>query len=250
VPGPQVRDEDGVRWIVLDRPAQLNAIRVEDLAAALAAVRAAPEDTSCLVFTGAGRRAFSAGMHLDSFVGLDRERARALIRALADFVGAVRTAPVPTVAAVRGYCLGAAFELALACDLRVVATDAVFGLPEIKIGIPSVIDAALLQQHVGLARAKEMILTGDLYAVPALRPHGLFNAVAAPETLEEEARRMAARVSGHPRRAVAAQKELFESWQNLGLRDAVERSVEAFADVFGHDETRRSVQAYRARRAR
>ena len=64
---------------------------------------------------------------------------------------------------VHGYCLGAGFELALACDVRVSTPDSQFGLPEVKVGIPSVIDAALLPRYVGLGLAKEMILTGDLY---------------------------------------------------------------------------------------
>lgn len=245
--GPHIRDEGDIRWITLDRPEQLNALRVDDIATATYAVQAAPETAKCLVLTGNGTRAFSSGMHLDNFVDLDRVRARALINALAAFVGTVRRASIPTIAAIRGYCLGGAFELALACDLRVVATDAVFGLPEIKLGIPSVIDAALLQQHVGLAKAKEMILTGDLYDVPALRPYGLFNAVTSPQSLEEQTRRMVAGVSGHTRTALAAQKSLFECWQNVGLQEAVERSVDIFADVFTHSETHERLAAYRAR---
>ncbi|MGH3319180.1 MAG: enoyl-CoA hydratase-related protein [Nocardioidaceae bacterium] len=250
MPDPQVLDENGVRWIVLNRPGDLNALKVDDITAATEAVRAAAGTARCLVLTGAGRRAFSSGMHLDSLVDLDQERARALMSRLAAFVGAVRRAPIPTVAAIRGYCLGGAFELALACDLRVVATDAVFGLPEIKLGIPSVIDAALLQQHVGLAKAKEMILTGDLYDVAALRSGGVFNQVTSPESLEEEAGRLAARVGGHTRTVLAAQKDLFECWQNMGLREAVERSVAVFANVFVHGETRQRIAAYRARQRR
>lgn len=250
MPGPVVRDEAGIRWVILDRPEQLNALRVDDIIAATRAVQAAPDTARCLVLTGEGRRAFSSGMHLDSFAGLDQAKARALVSTLAALTGALRRAPIPAIAAVRGYCLGAGFELALACDLRVVAADAVFGLPEIKLGIPSVIDAALLQQHVGLTMAKEMILTGDLYDVAALRPYGLFNAVTSPESMEEQARRIAARLSGHTRTVLAAQKDLFERWQNAGLQEAIEHSITVFADVFADDETRRQIDAYRTRRSR
>jgi enoyl-CoA hydratase/carnithine racemase len=236
--------------VILDRPDELNALRVEDIVAATEAVQAAPDTARCLVLTGSGGRAFCAGMHLDSFAGLDQAKARALISTLAGLNAAVRRAPVPTIAAVRGYCLGAGFELALACDLRVVAADAVFGLPEIKLGIPSAIDAVLLQQHVGLAMAKEMILTGDLYHAATLRPYGLFNAVTSPDTVDRETREMAGKVSGHTRTVLAAQKDLFECWQNAGLQEAVEHSITVFADVFADDETGRQVAAYRARRSR
>jgi enoyl-CoA hydratase/carnithine racemase len=83
-----------------------------------------------------------------------------LISSVRDCIGAIRRAPVPTVAMINGYCLGAASELALACDLRVAHLDVFVGLPEVKLGIPSVADAALLHHYVGLSRAKEIILTG------------------------------------------------------------------------------------------
>jgi hypothetical protein len=133
-----------------------------------------------ILFTGAGQVAFSAGMNIEAFVGLTPARAHALIGDLAQVMRAIRHSPVVTVAAVNGYCLGAAFELALACDLRVVAPTASFGLPEIKVGVPSVIDAALLPAFVGLSKAREMILTGDIYTLDQLPPGSIANLVAEP----------------------------------------------------------------------
>src|SRR5215212_7675644 len=129
------------------------------------------------VLTGTGERAFSAGMHLDAFRSLTPETARRLIVTVRDCLAALRKAPFPTISAINGHCLGVAFEMALASDLRIAADHATVGLPEIQVGIPSVVDAALLQQHVGLSKAKELILTGDLYPVRDLEPLGLFNAV-------------------------------------------------------------------------
>jgi len=93
---------------------------------------------------------------------------------------AIRHSPVLTVAAVSGCCAGAAFELALACDLRVVAPTASIGLPEIKAGVPSVIDAVLLPAFVGLSKAREMVLTGDIYNLDQLPPDSIANVTAEP----------------------------------------------------------------------
>jgi enoyl-CoA hydratase/carnithine racemase len=142
-----------------------------------------PAGVRAVLFAGAGGRAFCAGMHVDTFAELTPESARAFIAELRDMLAAVRTAPVPTVCAVDGYCLGVGFELALACDLRVATTRSAFGLPEIKVGIPSVADAALLSEYVGLSLAKEMILTGDVYPVDRFSASGLCNTVVPPDRL-------------------------------------------------------------------
>jgi enoyl-CoA hydratase/carnithine racemase len=173
-----VTDDSQVRFIRLNRPAELNALRRVDIEAATEAVNQIPHSARALVFAGEGERAFGTGVHLENFVSMTPERAREFISALARLFAAVRRAAVPSVAMIRGYCLGGAFELAMACDLRVAATDAWFGLPEIKLGIPSVIDAALLERHVGLGMAREMILTGDSYDVDQMERRGLVNAVA------------------------------------------------------------------------
>lgn len=234
-------DEDGVRWIRFSRPDKLNALTVDELRATTRLLTEDPPRAA--VFTGSGDRAFSAGMHVDEFRGLDPGSARALITEVRDFVGAARQALFPTVCAVNGYCLGAAFELALACDMRVVAEHAAFGLPEIRVGIPSVVDAALLQQHVGLGKAKEMILTGDTYPVHELPE--LANAVVPGTDLVARTHGMLARITPHSPIAVAAQKRLFESWQNDGLTRAIATSIDEFAGVFAHPETSTRVQRRR-----
>jgi enoyl-CoA hydratase/carnithine racemase len=242
----EVHDEDGVRWVTVSRPETLNALTLDDLEAVWRAFHDAPDETRAAVVTGAGERAFSAGMHLDTFRDLTPATARALIVAVRDFVGSVRKAPFPTICAINGHCLGAAFELALACDIRIAADHATVGLPEIKVGIPSVVDAALLQQHVGLSKAKEMILTGDLYSVAEMEPFGLFNAVVPGDQLIVATRQMLSRVTRGSRAAITSQKRLFEVWQNTSLVDGIEASLDEFAQVFASPETAEQIQAQRA----
>ncbi|GAA5157163.1 enoyl-CoA hydratase [Pseudonocardia eucalypti] len=225
------RSKDVLR-VTLHNPAKLNALRPADIRALRDTVLDLAPDVRAVVFTGAGGRSFTAGMHLDTFPALDRESARSFISDVRDMLAAVRTVPVPTLAAVDGYCIGVGFELAMACDLRVVTTRSSFGLPEIKVGIPSIADAALLAQHVGLSLAKEIILTGDMYPVERFATSGLCNALVAPELLAEGTEEMLARVTGHAPAAMAAQKRLFEVWQNTGLAAGADISVREFASVF------------------
>lgn len=247
--GVLVSDISDIRTITFDRPEHSNALHRDDIADARSAVVDAPQTTRALIFTGAGKRAFSGGVYLDSFVDLDPDGARILISGLAELMMAVRTALVPTLAVIYGACIGGAFELALACDLRVAASNARFGLPEIKLGIPSVIDAALLAEHVGLSMAREMILTGDLYDAGELDRYGMLNVVCAPEELEAQTASMVERVSKHTRTALASQRRLFELWLNVGLQEGVRGSIDEFASVFTQAETHEQIAAYRSARA-
>jgi enoyl-CoA hydratase/carnithine racemase len=239
-----VRRDSGTLRVTLNRPATLNALHPSDIDALRAAMDL-PAGVRAVVFRGAGERAFCAGMHVATFDGLTPDSARGFIAGLRDMLAAVRTVPVPTVCVVDGFCLGVGFELALACDLRVVTTRSAFGLPEIKVGIPSVADAALLSQYVGLSMAKEMILTGDLYPVARFAASGLCNAVVAPAELTAAVDELLAKVAGHTRAATAAQKRLFETWQNTGLSTGTEVSVQEFASVFAAEETGEQLRAYR-----
>lgn len=236
---------DDVLHVTFDRPEKRNALRRVDIDEVAALLD--DRDLRAVVFRGAGDRAFSAGVDIGEFLALDGpDAARSFITALRDLLAAVRTVPAVTICAVDGYCLGGAFELALAADLRVVTTRARFGLPEVRLGIPSVIDAALLQQFVGLGHAKEMILTGDVHPADAPQVAALCARPVAPDDLEPAVADLLARVAGHTRTVVAAQKRLFETWQSTPLAAGAARSVDEFAGVFAAADTRAALAAYRS----
>lgn len=237
-----------VLHLTLDRPAKLNALRRSDIAS-LTSRLAAASDVRAVVFRGAGDRAFSAGVDVNEFVALDGPAdARDFITALRTLLATVRRMPVTTIAAVDGHCIGGALELAMACDLRIVTTRSRFGLPEIKLGVPSVIDAALLQQYVGLGLAKEMILTGDPYAATDPRLAGLSNRLVEPADLDAAVAEILAKVVGHTPTVLAAQKRLFETWQNTGTDTGIEVSTGEFAGVFAEPDTTQALARYRAER--
>src|SRR3954465_6586329 len=135
---PHVVDDAAVRWITFDRPEAANALTLDDLRHVTSAVLEAGASTGAIVFTGTGDRAFCAGMHLETFRGLDPMSARGVITQVGDFLAAVRRSPAVTAVMLNGACLGVGFELALACDLRVARAGVAVGLPEVKLGIPSV----------------------------------------------------------------------------------------------------------------
>ena len=234
-------------WITFDRPEKLNILHPEDLSELRDIITGLASGAQAIVFSGAGQAAFSAGMNIEAFVGLTPARAHALIGDLAQVMRAIRHSPVVTVAAVSGYCLGAAFELALACDVRVVAPTASFGLPEIKVGVPSVIDAALLPAFVGLSKAREMVLTGDIYNLDQLPPGSIANVVAEPAELAAAAESLLDRIAAHPRTVTAAQRRLFDVWLNNPLDAAVDASTTEFANVFASQDTHQQIARHRKR---
>jgi enoyl-CoA hydratase/carnithine racemase len=241
-----IDDAEGVRWLSLSRPDVLNALTLGDVRALEQAVRTADGQVSAVVLTGAGDRAFCAGMHLDEFTSAGPDDGRHLITEIGRCVGAIRRCGVPTVAMVNGYCLGVGFEIGLACDLRIAVPDAKFGLPEVKLGIPSVIEAALLPHYVGLSMAKEMLLTGGLFTVEDLAPTRLVNAVASRGDLRTQVRRAIDGVTAHTRVVVAAQKQLIETWLDTGLQAGIDASIDVFADVFASPVTTDAIARYRS----
>lgn len=243
-----VTDEDHVRWVRLDRPGKINALRDDDVQAVIDAVEQRPDDTEVLVFEGANGN-FSAGVYLESFSGFDQARSLKHIQLMARFLTAVRSAPVPTVAAIEGYCVGLAFDLALVCDFRVATSAARFSMPEINVGMPCVMDISVLQQHIGLTRAKEMLLTGGMYPAQTLDDWGFLNRVVEPGAAHTAAAELAGSLLGKSSTAVASQKRLFEVWLQMPHREGVEVSLMEFSLNFADPRTQAWVSAYRANMA-
>lgn len=240
-----VEDSDRARWITIAREQKANALMPDDCRAIQDLVENVPADIEVVAFRGQGSRSFCAGMDVVAFLDLDAGTARAYIEPLKEMLNAVRTLPLPTVAVINGACIGAGIELAAACDLRIAASHARFGLPEIKVGIPTALDAALLQQYIGLGRTKQMILTGEFHTADEMQRWGLLTDVVPIEQLDGAARNLVAKLQGNTRAVVAAQKRMFEVWQNHGIQTANEVSVDVWAAVFTDPETRASIARYK-----
>jgi enoyl-CoA hydratase/carnithine racemase len=138
---------------------------------------------------------------------LDAAGAEAFITALHEPARKLLTMAIPAIAAIRGPCLGGALELVLACDIRIAAEDAVLGLPEVRVGIPSVIEASLLPPTIGLGRARRLLLTGETVDAAAALSMGLVDRVVPADSLMREAHETASRFLGMSRDVLASQKK-------------------------------------------
>ncbi len=244
----RVERRDGVVRCLLERP-PLNLLEPALIASLRATFVDLARDPSVRVAVVAGSgRAFTAGMDVHVLRDLDAARARALITSLHDAIAAVHAAPFPVVASVHGACLGAGFELALACDVRVAAAGTVLGLPEVRVGVPSVIQAALLPPLVGPGRAAEMLLTGAPVDAGRALEWGLVNRVVAPEALAAATDEMVAAIAAAAPAAVRLQKELIVRWRESALPDAVRAGVEAFAAAYATGEPREGAAAFLEKR--
>jgi len=244
----RVEREGALAWVTLDRP-PLNLIvpeMVEGIRSTFEALRRDP-GVRAAVITGAGR-ATTGGMQLQVLRDLTPARAKTFIASLHEAIGVVHDAPFPTLCMINGACLGGGFELAMACDLRTAAPDAVLGLPEIRVGIPSVIEAALLPALVGPGRAAEMLLTGESVTAGQALAWGLVNRVAPRAELRAVTTELAGRILECAPTAVRLQKELMVRWRNTDQRTAVEYGVNAFAQSFATGEPREAMEAYLGKR--
>jgi enoyl-CoA hydratase/carnithine racemase len=225
--------DGGLALVWIDRPRKRNALTlamIEALRDELAGAAADPAVRGVLV---AGvPPSTCAGVDLAEFAAGTPEGVRRLIGALAGACAAVRRCPKPVAMAIQGHCFGGALELACACDFRVAAPGAALAMPEVRLGIPSVIDAALIERHVGAGRARELILTGEAISAETALDWGLLNRVVPEDRLLDTCRGLLEQVAGHDPAAIARQKRLFADWDNLPLEEAIERSKEALVASF------------------
>ena len=244
-----VERTEAVAWCTIDRP-PLNLLDPELIDALRATFTGLAADPAVRVAVLTGRgRAFTAGMNVRVLHDLDVPRAKALITALHAAIESVHHAPFPVLAGVNGHCLGAGFELALACDMRIAVPGATFGLPEVRVGLPSVIEAALLPGLVGPGRAAELLLTGE--AIDAAQAHawGLVNRVVAADALRQALDEVVARIVACGPAAVRLQKELMLGWRHTDLATAIASGINAFATAYATDEPREGARAFLEKRA-
>jgi enoyl-CoA hydratase/carnithine racemase len=248
-PGLRVERAGGAVWCTLDRP-PLNLLEPTLIRSLHETFAGLARDPSVRVAVVAGTgQAFTAGMDVRVLGDLDGPGAAALITALHDAIESVHRAPFPVIAAVNGHCLGAGFELALACDLRVAAEAASFGLPEVRVGVPSVIQAALLPLLVGPGRAAEMLFTGEPIDAARALAWGLVSRVVAPENLKEAVERLVETVLAGGPSAIRLQKELVIRWRESDLTTAIHLGVRAFVQAYAGGEPREGARAFLEKRA-
>jgi enoyl-CoA hydratase/carnithine racemase len=245
-------DHGPVRHVVLNRPEKRNAFNAELVMATGEALRAAAEDPSvrCVVVRGAGPM-FSSGMDLGSLAALAEapDNLRAFRRRIVEAWNVAEEMAKPTICQVHGACIGGALELALACDLRVVAADAVVGMPETRIGlIPDVGGSSRLPAVVGLGRAKELIMTGRLIGAEEAERIGLVNRVAPPEDLDAAVQALADELLACAPVAVALAKRVMDASARPALTATLELEVVAQERCLATADFAEGARAFREKR--
>ena len=204
------------------------------------------ERLRAVVLTGAGARAFIGGADIREMAALDREGAREFITLLHRACAEARRLPVPVIARIRGYALGAGLEVAAACDLRIAEEGARFGMPEVKVGIPSVIEAALLPTLIGWGRTRRLLFTGETIGAAEAESWGLVDWRVASAKLDEAVEEVLSEILACGANAIRLQKALIQEWEDLPLSQAIQRGVARFTEAYRTDEPRRMMQAFLA----
>ena len=231
--------------LTIDNVGKLNSLNRRLMSEIVAAVEALTGDQRLrlAVVSGAGERAFIGGADIGEIAALDHAGARSFITLVHRCCDAFRRLPVPVVARIDGYALGAGLELACACDLRVASERWLFGMPEVKIGIPSVVEAALLPGLIGHGRTRRLLLTGETIGAAEAFTWGLVDQVVAAGDLDDAVERLIGPMLAAGPRAVRLQKSLILDWEELPTAAAIERGIDRFVSAFDTDEPARMAGA-------
>jgi enoyl-CoA hydratase/carnithine racemase len=197
-----------------------------------------------LVLAGESPRSMIGGADIKEMAGLDQKSAETFITGLRDLCEAVRTFPAPVIARMPGWCLGGGLEVAAACDFRVAANDAKFGMPEVRVGIPSVIHAALLPRLVGWSRARWLVMTAENIDAATALAWGLVDVVAVEGDLDAAVEKVVAALLKCGPEALRTQKALLRQWEELPLTESVDLSIGVFGRSFLTDEPKRLMQEF------
>ncbi len=242
---------EGLYTLTLNRPQAMNSLSFPmllELQAALQELRF-DEEARCLIVTGAGDRAFCAGADLKERAGMTPDQVRRFIETIRSTFTLLADLPIPAIAAVNGVALGGGTELALACDLRVVAETAQMGLTEASLAIiPGAGGTQRLPRIVGTAKAKEMIYLARRIDAREAREVGLANRVAAPEALLDTARAMAHAICANGPVALRAAKRAIDRGMEMDLASALVFESTCYEMTIPTEDRQEGLAAFREKR--
>lgn len=244
------RPEGVVATLTVEHAERLNSLSSEVLSRFEERIGELEErpDLRVVVLRGWGRQAFIGGADIRELAQLEPVSARAYISAIHRVCAGLRQLPVPVIARVSGYCLGAGLEIAVSCDLRVASEDSQFGMPEVQLGLPSVIEAALLPRLIGWGRTRELVLAGRSFMAEEVWRWGLVERVVPPDRLDAAVEEWIGSILRAGPRAIRLQKELIRQWEELPLEEAIEAGIDVFVRAYESDEPRTRARQFLERR--
>jgi enoyl-CoA hydratase len=239
-----------VATVTVNNPEQRNALGnagKRELAEAVERV-SVTDGLRVVILTGAGSKSFIGGANLkemSTFVRHDASEGPMLTHRVCE---AIRRTPVPVIARINGWCLGAGLEIAASCDMRAAADTARFGMPEVLFGLPSGMEACLLPQLIGWGKTRELVFTGRHIDCNEAKACHLVERAAAPDQLDDAVEDWVAAILKAGPNAIRAQKELIRDWERMAIADAVQQGVRAVAAAHGSDETKGLMTAFLKRK--
>ena len=246
-----VEREGGIVTLTLHRPQKLNALSVQLVGELLAALLdlAKEPGVRAAILTGAGDKAFAAGADIQAMSEMRVADAKAFAD-LGHQVGALmESLHFPVIAAVNGFALGGGCEIALACDFIYASDRAKFGQPEVNLGvIPGFGGTQRLARRVGIARARELVMTGDIVDAETALRIGLVNAVVPHDGLLAKVREVASKIASKGPLAIAQAKRVLARGLDVPLPVANELEAQAFASLFGSGDQREGMKAFLEKR--
>ena len=241
--------ESGIATVTIRGERRLNVVGSDALRGMIATGAELARDPGLrlVILTGEGKRAFIGGADIDEMAGLAPDTAREFITRVHQANHTFRALPVPSIALIRGYCLGAGMELAAACDLRLGSEDSTYGMPEVQVGLPSVVEAGLLPSLIGWGKTRELLYTGSLIDAAEAERIGFLQKVAPGDRLREAAEPWIEAILAADPAAIRTQKRLIESWLDSGIGAGILNSIDAFAATYQSDAPKRRMEEWRAR---
>jgi len=244
------RDEGRVTRVTFNNPAKRNSLSVEGKNRFINVLAQLRHDPSIrvLIITGAGDKSFVGGTDLAELASFDLVAAEASSTTTHRMCDAVRTFPAPVIARINGYCFGSGMELAACADMRVGVENAVFGMPETRMGLPSGMEASALPRLIGWGKACELVLTGDhISAAEAYRIQYLQRLVQ-PEQLDDAVEGWVKSLLACGPQAVRLQKRLLLDWALMSVTDGARAGIQAVVDAYRTGEPRQYITSFLERR--
>lgn len=243
-------DAGRVAYITVNNPEKRNTLGIpgKQAIADTFGKLARDESLRVAVITGAGDKSFIAGADIAEMKDLDAAQAEVEHTLTHVANESIQSFPVPVIARINGWCLGFGMELAAACDMRIGVDTAKFGMPEVRVGIPSGMEAVLLPALIGWGKAAELIYTGDIIDAQEAYRCGFLQKVVPAAELDAAVEKMVGSILLGGPRAIRLQKALIRDWQRMSVTDSIWQGIRACVAARSTDEPKRMMEAFIARK--
>ena len=237
---------DGVATLTLRGAKTVNIMGRAVVTALVSALERLRKDAALrlVILTGPAGGSFQGGVNIAEMAQFDSDAARDFITLLHQACHGLRTLPVPSIARIEGYCLGGGMELAAACDLRIGTQSSHYGMPEVQVGLPSVIEARLLPSLIGWGRTRELLYRGHLIDASEAYAFGFLQKLVPDAALDQGLQPWIDDILRAEPRAIRAQKRLIEQWLETPPAVGIQASIDAFSATFDADAANERLRAF------